>query len=123
MPDAHNFLIHIQEESPALVVALRTGDRSVPQHLLQQENLEIHFAANMPKPCTLPRTGRSNLILTGERTPGKEDIELLRRLRMVRPHTRLIILTEEFIPAMCWRDSRARVHLFFAAFSTDGLER
>src|ERR1700689_4456901 len=40
-----------------------------------------------------------DLILTSEKTPGKEDIELLRAIRGVRPHTRLIILTEEGTPA------------------------
>jgi len=36
-----------------------------------------------------------DLILASEKTPGKEDIELLRKLRRIRPHTRLIILAEE----------------------------
>jgi anti-sigma regulatory factor (Ser/Thr protein kinase)/CheY-like chemotaxis protein len=36
-----------------------------------------------------------DLIITGEQTSGREDIELLRKIRRVRPHTRLIILTDE----------------------------
>ena len=40
-----------------------------------------------------------DLIITGPETSGKEDIELLRRIRRVRPHTRLIILTDENTPS------------------------
>jgi len=39
-----------------------------------------------------------NLIITGTRTTGREDVELLRKIRRVRPHTRLIILTDESTP-------------------------
>src|SRR5215510_2259838 len=39
------------------------------------------------------------LILTGLSTSGKADVELLSRLRVLRPHTRLIILTHESTPA------------------------
>jgi anti-sigma regulatory factor (Ser/Thr protein kinase)/ActR/RegA family two-component response regulator len=40
-----------------------------------------------------------DFILTGDKTSGKEDVDLLRRIRSLRPHTRLIILTEESTPA------------------------
>lgn len=44
--------------------------------------------------------GRSfDLIITGTETSGKEDINLLKRIRRVRPHARLIILTDESAPA------------------------
>ena len=34
-----------------------------------------------------------DLIVTGEQTSGNADVELLRQIRRVWPHTRLIILT------------------------------
>lgn len=40
-----------------------------------------------------------DLIVTGENTSGKADVELLREIRRVWPHTRLIILTNESTPA------------------------
>lgn len=40
-----------------------------------------------------------DLILTSEKSSGREDVELLRKLRRVRPHTRLIILADESTPA------------------------
>jgi len=39
-----------------------------------------------------------NLIITGAKTHGPEDLELLRKIRRVRPHQRLIILTEQWTP-------------------------
>ena len=36
------------------------------------------------------------LIITGRKTLGIEDIELLRKIRSARPHVRLIILTDEW---------------------------
>lgn len=36
-----------------------------------------------------------DLILTSEKTSGRDDVDLLRKIRNIRPHTRLIILTEE----------------------------
>jgi anti-sigma regulatory factor (Ser/Thr protein kinase)/CheY-like chemotaxis protein len=36
------------------------------------------------------------LIITGRKTLGKEDIELLRKIRSARAHVRLIILTDRF---------------------------
>jgi len=39
-----------------------------------------------------------DLIITGAKTHGPEDLELLRKIRQVRPHQRLIILTEKWTP-------------------------
>ena len=40
-----------------------------------------------------------DLIVTSDQTSGKEDVELLRQIRRVRPHTRLIILAAEGTPS------------------------
>src|SRR3974377_443642 len=40
-----------------------------------------------------------HLIITSERTSALEDVELLRKIRRVRPHTRMIILTDASTPA------------------------
>ncbi len=39
-----------------------------------------------------------DLIITGEKTPGREDVELLQEIRRVHPHTRMIILTDDSTP-------------------------
>ncbi|HTZ34242.1 MAG TPA: ATP-binding protein [Methylomirabilota bacterium] len=63
-----------------------------------------------------------DLIVTGERTSGQEDIQLLRRLRMCRPHTRLIILTDEFVPGDVLTSIKERAFSYFAKpFSSERL--
>ena len=39
-----------------------------------------------------------DLLVTGENTSGAADLELLRKIRRVRPHVRLLILTRESTP-------------------------
>ena len=39
-----------------------------------------------------------DLIVTSRQTSGNQDVEFLRRLRRVRPHTRIIILTDDSTP-------------------------
>jgi anti-sigma regulatory factor (Ser/Thr protein kinase)/ActR/RegA family two-component response regulator len=39
-----------------------------------------------------------DLIITGQKTSAREDVELLRDIRSVRPHVRMIILTDESTP-------------------------
>jgi DNA-binding NarL/FixJ family response regulator len=40
-----------------------------------------------------------DLIITGQNTSGAADVELLRKIRRVRPHVRLVILTNESTPS------------------------
>jgi anti-sigma regulatory factor (Ser/Thr protein kinase) len=63
-----------------------------------------------------------DLILTSEKTSGKEDVELLRTLRRIRPHTRLIILAEEGTPADIITSMREHAFSYFSKpFSPDAL--
>lgn len=55
-----------------------------------------------------------DLILTSERSSGHEDVQLLRRIRLVRPHTRLIILADESTPLDVIASIRARAFSYFA---------
>jgi anti-sigma regulatory factor (Ser/Thr protein kinase)/ActR/RegA family two-component response regulator len=54
------------------------------------------------------------LIITSERTSGKEDVELLCKIRVGRPHTRLIILASESTPADVLASMRAHAFSFFS---------
>jgi DNA-binding NarL/FixJ family response regulator len=55
-----------------------------------------------------------DLILTSEKTSGQQDVELLRMIRRVRPHTKLIILTDEATPADVIASMRERAFSFFS---------
>jgi anti-sigma regulatory factor (Ser/Thr protein kinase)/ActR/RegA family two-component response regulator len=54
------------------------------------------------------------LIITSEKTSGSEDVELLRKIRLGRPHTRLIILAGESTPADVLESMRAHAFSFFS---------
>jgi DNA-binding response OmpR family regulator len=54
------------------------------------------------------------LIITSEKTSGREDIELLRAIRRARPHTRLIILAEESTPDDVLAAMRNHAFSFFS---------
>jgi anti-sigma regulatory factor (Ser/Thr protein kinase)/CheY-like chemotaxis protein len=55
-----------------------------------------------------------DLVLTGDETSGKEDVELLRQIRIVRPHTRMIILTKRSTPADVIAAMRERAFSYFS---------
>jgi len=54
------------------------------------------------------------LIITSERTSGRKDVELLRRIRSVRPHTRMIILAGESTPVDVVDAMRDHAFSFFS---------
>ena len=55
-----------------------------------------------------------DLIITGTGSTGKEDIDLLRKIRQVRAHIRLIILTDESTPAYVIEAIRERAFSYFS---------
>ena len=55
-----------------------------------------------------------DLIVTGEKTSGKEDVELLNSIRRVHPHTRMIILTDASTPADVIACIRERAFSYFS---------
>jgi DNA-binding response OmpR family regulator len=90
--------------------------------LFEQEKWQVHVAANNAEALEMAKERAYDLIVTGEHSTGKEDIELLRRLRLVRPHTRLIILTDEFTPGDVLAAMRERAFSYFSRpFSTERL--
>jgi anti-sigma regulatory factor (Ser/Thr protein kinase)/CheY-like chemotaxis protein len=122
MPDASAPPSVAGKNHRALIVRSGPELDQLLSSLFQKEKWEIQFAANNAEALQLAKDEPFDVIITGERTPGKEDIELLRRLRMARPHTRLIILTEEFVPGDVLAAIRERVFSYFSRpFSTDRL--
>jgi anti-sigma regulatory factor (Ser/Thr protein kinase)/DNA-binding NarL/FixJ family response regulator len=63
-----------------------------------------------------------DLIVTSDETSGREDIELLRQIRRVRPHTRLIILAANSTPADVIMSMRERAFSYLSKpFALDTL--
>ena len=63
------------------------------------------------------------VIITSEKTSAKEDLELLRKIRSIHPHTRVIILASEGAQADLVAAMREHAFSYFTApFSPDDLE-
>jgi len=111
-------LVHHQ----ALIVDSSPEINQLIANLFEQGEWTIHFAVDNKQALQLAKVHAYDLIITSERTTGKEDIDLLRKLRMVRPHTRLIILTDEFVTGDILASIRERAFSYFSRpFSTEKL--
>ena len=87
---------------PVRTALLVGGDSQVGEHLraiLDPGFWALQHALDNATALALATDKTFDLIVTGEKSSGSEDVELLRKLRRIRPHTRLIILAEESTPA------------------------
>jgi anti-sigma regulatory factor (Ser/Thr protein kinase)/CheY-like chemotaxis protein len=63
------------------------------------------------------------LVITDQASSGREDVELLRKIRLLRPNTRLIIVTDRSKPGDVIAAIRARAFSYFRKpLSTQALE-
>ncbi|HWY60097.1 MAG TPA: ATP-binding protein [Terriglobales bacterium] len=106
----------------ALVVG---GDSQIEAQLrdiLEPETWAIQSTTDNPTALRMAQRKSFDLILTSERTSGREDIELLRKIRRIRPHTRLIILADESTPNDVITSMREHAFSYFSTpFSPDEL--
>jgi anti-sigma regulatory factor (Ser/Thr protein kinase)/ActR/RegA family two-component response regulator len=90
--------------------------------VLERGSWTIQHAPDNLAVLALVRQKSFDLIVTGAKTSGREDIELLRKIRLVRPHTRLIILTNKSTPSDVISSMRERAFSYFVEpFSLDTL--
>ena len=101
------------------------GDLQIKQQLkkvLQPELWAVHHASDNGAALRLAADKNFDLILTSEKTSGREDVELLRKLRRLRPHSRLIILAEESTPSDVIASMREHAFSYFSKpFSSETL--
>jgi len=110
------------ESHRALIVDSSPGINQLLSNLFDPREWKVQFARDNQDALRMARESYFDLIVTGERTSGTEDIALLRKLRLVRPHIRLIILTDEFTPGDILNSIRERAFSYFARpFSTERL--
>jgi CheY-like chemotaxis protein len=106
----------------ALVVDADPQVQAVLELTLNPENWRIRHAPDNITALAMAGAQPCDLILTSEKTSGREDVELLRKIRSVRPHTRLIILTDQTTPADVIASMRARAFSYFSKpFSFESL--
>ena len=110
------------EHFHALIVDSSPEINQLLGNLFDPDDWTIRYAADNRDALKLAQEKSYDLIITSERTSGQEDVDLLRRLRLVRPHTRLIILSDEFVPGDVLNSIRERAFSYFARpFSTERL--
>ena len=90
--------------------------------VLSPEEWNIAYAPGNRSALKLVEARPFDLIVTGTGSTGKEDVDLLRKIRRVRPHVRFIILTDERTPSDVIAAIRERAFSYFSKpFSTASL--
>jgi anti-sigma regulatory factor (Ser/Thr protein kinase)/CheY-like chemotaxis protein len=79
----------------ALLVGSDPEVESALNAILGPGGWTLDKAADNENALDLAETRGFGLIVTSRHTSGREDVEFLRKLRKVRPHTRIIILANE----------------------------
>ena len=83
--------------------------------VLTNEGWSIQRVADNHEALSLASTTPYDLVITGRKTRALEDVELLRRIRNARPHTRMIILTDEWVPGDVVAAMREGAFSYFSA--------
>jgi DNA-binding NarL/FixJ family response regulator len=97
----------------ALVVDADPQVESVLSAALDPRRWMIQHASDNAQATALIQASIYELVITGEKTSGKEDVALLRKLRGVHPHTKLIILTDDSTPAEVLASMREHAFSYF----------
>jgi len=110
---------------PVRTALLVGGDSQIEERLkssLESKAWAIQHVRDNAAALLVALRKNFDLIITSEKTTGKEDIELLRKMRRIRPHTRLIILADESTPADVITSMRQHAFSYFSRpFSLDAL--
>jgi anti-sigma regulatory factor (Ser/Thr protein kinase)/ActR/RegA family two-component response regulator len=112
----------LQLQKTVLVVAgSESPVTSAVSTLLSSWKLEC--ARDNEEALALVEKSAFDLVITDQGSSGREDAELLRKIGLVRPHTRLIIVTDRSTPADVIAAIRARAFSYFTKpLSTQALE-
>jgi len=106
----------------ALIVDADPQVTTVLDSVFDSDGWAIVHAPDNREALKLAEARAFDLIVTGTRSSGKEDIDLLRKIRRVRPHVRLIILADESTPTDVITAMRERAFSYFTKpFSASAL--
>jgi DNA-binding response OmpR family regulator len=82
-------------------------------NVLTDRGWDIRRVSDNRTALSLVKERSFDLIITGQKTGGKEDVKLLDEIRSVRPKIRMIILSDESTPAEVIDAVRAGVFSYF----------
>ncbi len=102
-------------QKSALVVSSGGDIDELLMRILITEGWNIQRVVDNQDALSLSREKPFDMIITGRKTCGSEDIELLRKIRSARSHVRLIILTDEWTPGDIIAAMREGAFSYFSA--------
>jgi len=98
----------------ALVVDADPQVEAIINAALDSRRWNVQHASDNIAALAVALSSPCELVITSEKTSGKEDVALLRKLRGVHPHTKLIILTDEATPADVLASMREHAFSYFS---------
>jgi len=102
MSDSKTQAVHLSADADAHGHALLVGGdadmRSALSLVLAPEGWDLEEVPDLEAALAAATIRDFQLIVTSRESTGKEDVEFLTRVRRIRPHTRVIILTNESKP-------------------------
>jgi len=98
----------------ALLVGADPNIQSLVLRVLERGSWIVQSVPDNLAALATARGRAFDLIVTSDKTSGREDIELLRQIRGVRPHTRLIILACEGTSSDVITSMRERAFSYFS---------
>jgi CheY-like chemotaxis protein len=93
-----NAVLSIVKRKKLLLVDPDPEVDSLLSQVVTSEGWDIERASDNETAVLLVKARPFDLVITGQKTSGHEDVELLRQLRTIRPHVRMIILSERSTP-------------------------
>jgi anti-sigma regulatory factor (Ser/Thr protein kinase)/DNA-binding NarL/FixJ family response regulator len=81
--------------------------------VVTSEGWDIERAPDNETALLLVKAGPYDLVVTGQKTCGREDVDLLRKIRTIRPHVRMIILSATSTPGDVIASLRANAFSYF----------
>lgn len=85
----------VQEPRAALLIGDDPEVKSELSTVLTPEGWSLEQSSDQNEALAMAAKQPYDLIVTSRKTSGKEDVEFLCRIRRIKPHTRVIILTDE----------------------------
>lgn len=113
--DSSGDSIHKATKTRKVLLIQRSAEKSRElETLFDPDAWRISYARDNAAALELATAEAFDLIVTSPTTTGAEDVMLLRRLRMGRPHTRLIILTKKKVRGDVLNALRYHAFSFFS---------
>jgi anti-sigma regulatory factor (Ser/Thr protein kinase)/CheY-like chemotaxis protein len=103
------------QQKTALIVTSGSDVDELLTSVLVSDGWSFQRAVDNQHALALATNEPFDLIITGRGTPGPEDVELLHKIRGARPHLRLIILTDKWIPGDVIAAMREGAFSYFTA--------